>query len=640
MKKFRMKIMSLVMFLFMLIGIMGSSTVNVFADDNTETGQTIHVSMIIDGYKGNILDEDSLEATEGESVCDLLESTLESKNISFVNHPSSGEPYISSIDEQTEFDRGRWSGWKYSVNGTFPNVGCGSTYLNDGDKIHWIYVIGVNDETAFRDVDSITLNKTELNLNVNDTEEMTATVTPEDATDKDVTWSSSDATVATVDSNGKITALKAGTTTIQADSIDNTKEFTNNYTEKSATCNVTVEEIQTKDYSTAISNLIDGISSSITIDNCDDWLALGLNKAGKDVPEGYLSKLEQRVKEATTDGILDLGNPTEYERLTLAVLACGSDPTNIAEQNLIEKIYNNEDMSNQGINAYVFGLIALEAGNFEIPDDAVWTKEKLINKILSYQEDGGWSYGGGSADPDMTSMALSALAPYYDTNATVKSAVDTAINRLSEIQDSEDGGFASWGTKNSESTAQVIIALCANGIDPTTDSRFTKNDNNPMDALLTFATSDNKGFGHADNTLNSLGTEQGLEALAAYKLLKSGNGSLYSFVTETPESETIKITNVTTKSEFSLGDDAKISIKAENNSDQDQDASLIVALYDEDGQFVDYVCGSQTIKKGDSSILTGMIKLPTEGVYELKAFVWDSIESMNPLSNVIEISVK
>ncbi|WP_281064345.1 Ig-like domain-containing protein [Clostridium muellerianum] len=481
-------------------------------------------------------------------------------------------------------------------------------------------------------VTAIDLNKTESTLTEGETVQLTAKVQPDNATNKNVIWKSSDETIATVDASGKVTSLKKGTTTITVTSADG---------QKTATCNVTVAKVEKKDYTKSINNLIDGISSTITIDNCDDWLALGLNKTGKKIPEGYLSKLEQRIKAATKNGVLDLGNPTEYERLTLAVLACGGNPTNIAGQNLIEKIYNNNNMADQGINAYVFGLIALQAGNFNIPNNAVWTKEKLINTILSYQEDGGWSYGGGSADPDMTAMAVSALAPYYSTNADVKSAVDIAISRLSQIQDANDGGFASYKTKNSESCSQVIIGLCANGIDPTIDGRFIKNGKNPIDALLTFATGDNKGFGHADNTINGMGTEQGLEALAAYKLFKSGKGSIYSgFTIKKPDSKTMKITNITTKSEFSLGDDAKISIKVENNSDKDQDASLVLALYDGNGEFVDYVCGNQTIKKGDSSILTSMLKLPSQGVYTLKGFVWDTLEAMNPLSDIIEIHVK
>lgn len=79
-------------------------------------------------------------------------------------------------------------------------------------------------------VTSVELNKTELALVESDSETLVATVKPEDATDKTVTWSSSDATVATID-NGKVTAIKAGESTITAKAG-----------EKSATCKVTVSK--------------------------------------------------------------------------------------------------------------------------------------------------------------------------------------------------------------------------------------------------------------------------------------------------------------------------------------------------------------------------------------------------------------
>ena len=80
------------------------------------------------------------------------------------------------------------------------------------------------------DVSSVSLSKTELTLTEGDSETITATVKPDDATDKTVTWSSSDTAVATVD-GGKIAAVKEGTATITAKAG-----------EKTATCTVTVKK--------------------------------------------------------------------------------------------------------------------------------------------------------------------------------------------------------------------------------------------------------------------------------------------------------------------------------------------------------------------------------------------------------------
>jgi len=79
-------------------------------------------------------------------------------------------------------------------------------------------------------VTSVTLDKTTASLKVGETVTLTATVKPDDATDKTVTWSTSDSGVATI-SNGVVTAVKVGTATITAQAGD-----------KSATCSITVVE--------------------------------------------------------------------------------------------------------------------------------------------------------------------------------------------------------------------------------------------------------------------------------------------------------------------------------------------------------------------------------------------------------------
>ena len=85
-------------------------------------------------------------------------------------------------------------------------------------------------------VESVTLDKTELALTVGgDDVTLKATVLPEDATDKTVTWTSSKTAVATVDATGKVTAVAVGEATITATAGD-----------KTATCKVTVTAIPAK----------------------------------------------------------------------------------------------------------------------------------------------------------------------------------------------------------------------------------------------------------------------------------------------------------------------------------------------------------------------------------------------------------
>ena len=80
-------------------------------------------------------------------------------------------------------------------------------------------------------VTSVTLDKTTLELIIGSSETLTATVAPDNATDKTVSWSTSDEKVATVDQNGKITAVSVGNATVTAKAGD-----------KEATCAVTVKD--------------------------------------------------------------------------------------------------------------------------------------------------------------------------------------------------------------------------------------------------------------------------------------------------------------------------------------------------------------------------------------------------------------
>ena len=257
-----------------------------------------------------------------------------------------------------------------------------------------------------------------------------------------------------------------------------------------------------------------------------EWMTIGLARSGRTVPAGYYDNVVKFVREnADKNERLDRNKVTENARVILALTAIGKDVTNVDGHNLLKGLDNMAYVQTQGINGPIFTLIALDSHNYPTSGDV--TREKLIETILGAAlEDGGWTLSGTKADPDMTAMAIQALAPYYKTNETVKAAVDKALDVLSGLQQG-DGGFGSWGTVNSESCAQVIVALTALGLDPTCDSRFVKNGKTPLDALAGFYV-DGGGFKHvADKGRDGMATEQGYYALASYYRLLNGQTSLY-----------------------------------------------------------------------------------------------------------------
>ena len=257
-----------------------------------------------------------------------------------------------------------------------------------------------------------------------------------------------------------------------------------------------------------------------------EWMVIGLARSGRTVPAGYYDNVVEYVKaKADANERLHPTKVTDNARVILALTAIGKDVTNVGGHNLLKGLDNMDYVQTQDINGPIFTLIALDSHNYPTMGDV--TREKLIQVILDAQlNDGGWDLSADKADPDMTAMAIQALAPYYKTNETVKAAVDKALEALSALQRS-DGGFGSWDTVNSESCAQVIVALTALGIDPTADSRFVKNGHTVLDALAGFYVTGG-GFRHtADGERNDMATEQGYYALAAYYRFANTQTRLY-----------------------------------------------------------------------------------------------------------------
>ena len=257
-----------------------------------------------------------------------------------------------------------------------------------------------------------------------------------------------------------------------------------------------------------------------------EWMVIGLARSGRSVPAGYYDNVVEYVKaKADANERLHPAKVTDNARVILALTAIGKDVTNVGGHNLLKGLDNMAYVQTQGINGPIWALIALDSHNYPTMGDV--TREKLIQVILDAQlNDGGWNLSAENADPDMTAMAIQALAPYYKTNETVKAAVDKALEALSALQ-RNDGGFGSWGTVNSESCDQVIVALTALGIDPTADSRFIKNGNTVLDALAGFYVTGG-GFRHtAGGDLDGMATEQGYYALAAYYRFANAQTRLY-----------------------------------------------------------------------------------------------------------------
>ena len=310
-----------------------------------------------------------------------------------------------------------------------------------------------------------------------------------------------------------------------------------------------------------------------------EWAVLGLARSGYDVPEtyyqNYCATVEKYVK--ACGGELHDKKYTEYSRVIVALSSIGKDARDVAGYDLTTALGDYDKTIWQGLNGPIWALIALDSASYPMPQNPTAktqaTRQMYIDRILECQlPDGGWSLFGGTevatsgdgvSDPDITGMALQALAKYQDQPAVAK-ATQEALTCMSKKQD-ETGGFSSWGTANSESVVQMIVALCELNIS-LNDPRFVKDGNTMLDNLMTFYLP-GKGFLHTVNGSgsNQMATEQAFYGIVAAQRAAEGRSSLYrmsdalsisdAVTTETPAGQGLagKDPSVTTRPIVSPG---------------------------------------------------------------------------------------
>lgn len=168
--------------------------------------------------EGVSLDKQSITLTEGET--DTLTATITPDNATNKNITwSTSNPDVASVQ-----------------NGVVTANSAGTATITvtteDGNKTAQCQVTVIQKPIEIIHVQGVSLDKTNITLTEGETDTLTATVMPDDATNKNITWSTSNPDVVSVQ-NGVVTANSAGTATITVTTEDGNK---------TATCQVTVEE--------------------------------------------------------------------------------------------------------------------------------------------------------------------------------------------------------------------------------------------------------------------------------------------------------------------------------------------------------------------------------------------------------------
>lgn len=249
----------------------------------------------------------------------------------------------------------------------------------------------------------------------------------------------------------------------------------------------------------------------------NDWAALcRIRLYGAEGAESYLRSVKSEAERLmSSDGFV---KPTELQRAAIVLSAAGE----CSEELINAAVWNNDKLERQGMNAYIWALIAANCYGGEAPENALNTAGTLTEYLLSRQlADGGFSLKGTAADTDITAAVIYALAPLSE-NAEISAALDRAEQCLRSVQ-LESGGYSSMGIENCESAAQAVIAFAALGHGAEDEQVAAA-----LSAMMEYRT--DSGFSHLpDGDTNGTATVQALLALTSMELISCGE-YLYSAV--------------------------------------------------------------------------------------------------------------
>ena len=196
----------------------GTATITAKAEkDDRSALCVVTVSKRVYPVESVSLDKTSLELTEGDKAtltATVLPDNATNKNVSW----SSSDEKVATVSTTGE------------VTAVAPGKAAITVTTEDGAKTAKCEVT-VN--KRIYPVESVSLDKTSLELTEGDKATLTATVLPENASNKDVSWTSSDATIATVSKDGEVSGIKPGSTTVTVTTMDG---------RKTAKCQVTIEK--------------------------------------------------------------------------------------------------------------------------------------------------------------------------------------------------------------------------------------------------------------------------------------------------------------------------------------------------------------------------------------------------------------
>lgn len=188
--------------------------------------------------------------------------------------------------------------------------------------------------------------------------------------------------------------------------------------------------------------------------------------------------------------------------------------------------FGEKELGLQGLNGWIWALIALDASGVDVPEDARYSRQDMIDAIINAQnDDGSFALDSGSGDVDITAMALQALSPYA---AEYQRQIDSALNWLS-LEMSDQCTFFYGNSESSESLSQVIMAVTALDWGVGDMAGFVWDGQTMYTALNRFRCEDGL-YKHLpdDEKGDYLATVQALQALLSIRGQERGSGYVFA----------------------------------------------------------------------------------------------------------------
>lgn len=527
---FKTKIFSIMLVFSIIVGQMvGVGSFKVKAADST-----FSVNVVVEAYD-KVLYQGISNKTD---ILNALKDVLNTNHAYFDTKNSSFGEYIYIVDSYSPSGN---NGWSYAVNrnSEYQDPFDSKFQLQNGDKIVFYY--GGWPNTLLANKITYSTKKPNEKLDITFEQYYAPNVTPianinAKIVNKDKGTTVFDQRIST----NKITipnGLEVGNYVINIDDFGNklpnvvadSFDFTITSASQTGTPSDNTNNTPSSPYDRDNTKVVKDIQTDLTstsnyIKNKstgDAWSIISMAKLGLKPDLTFINQSAADIKK--NNGVADYTN-TDLEKLIMVLTAAGYSPYSFMGYNLVSELYNR-DIDSFLINDAIYGLMAYNYAN--ITGNYTISKDKLIDLILkdklAYKKDNtdiiGWALSGNAINPDITGLAINALSPYYKDNASVKTAVDAAVDSLSKLQ-TQSGYLADSYGYSSESLDVVILGLTSIGVNPEGD-KFKKSKGDLVSAMFSFKGTDGQFKHSIDGKNDFIATEEALRALISLKEFKT-----------------------------------------------------------------------------------------------------------------------